>query len=62
MKSGVPQSSVFGLLIFLIDINDLSEYLASIPKLFTKDTLLIYVVKDCDLSPINLNNDLNKQW
>lgn len=60
MKSADPQVSVLCPLLFLICINDLSEYLASISKRFTNETSLIYVVKDCDLSAINLNNDLDK--
>ena len=49
---------------FLIYINDLSENLASKPKLFADDTSLFSVVKNVDASNIDLNNDLKKicEW
>ena len=45
---------------FLIYINNLSEILASNPKLFADDTSLFSVVKNVDASNIDLNNDLKK--
>ena len=49
---------------FLIYINDLSDNLASNPKLFADDTLLFSVVKNVDASNIDLNNNLKKigEW
>ena len=49
---------------FLIYINDLSENLASNPKLFTDNTSFFSVVKNVDVSNIDLNNDLKKigEW
>ena len=49
---------------FLIYINDLSENLASNPKLIADDNSLFSVVKNVDASNIDLNNDLKKkgQW
>ena len=49
---------------FLIYINDLSNNLASNPKLFADNTSLFPVVKNADASNINLNNDLKKigEW
>ena len=49
---------------FLIYINDLSDNLASNPKLFADDTSLFSVVKNVDASNIDLNNDLKKigEW
>ena len=47
-----------------IYINDLSENLASIPKLFADGTSLFSVVKNVDVTNIDLNNDLKKigEW
>ena len=49
---------------FLIYINDLSDNLASNPKLFADGTSLFSVVKNVDASNIDLNNDLKKigEW
>ena len=53
-----------GLLLILFYINDLSENLASYPKLFADDTSLFSVVKKVDASNFDLNNDLKKigEW
>ena len=45
-------------LLFLIYINDLTEGLLFIPKLFTDDTTLISVIRGIQTSVINLNKDL----
>ena len=64
VEAGVPQSSVLGLLLFFIHINDLSDNLASNPKLFAEGTSLFSVVKNVDASNVHLNNDFKKigEW
>ena len=60
VEAGVPQGLILRPLLFLIYINDLSENLASNPKLFADDTSFFSVVKNVDASNIDLNNDLKK--
>ena len=64
VKAGAPLGSVLRPLLFLIYINDLSEELASNPKLFADDTTLLSGVKNVDASNVGLNNDLKKigEW
>ena len=60
VEARVPQGSILGPLFFLIYVNDLSENLASNPKLFADNTSLFSLVKSVDASNIDLNNDLKK--
>ena len=55
-----PQGSVLRPLLFLICISDLSENLASNPKLLADDTSIFSVVKSADGSNIDQNNYLKK--
>ena len=57
-EPGVPIDTILALLLFLIDINGLSDNLTSNPKLFADDTSLSCVVKVFSTS--NLNSDLAK--
>ena len=58
VKSGVPQGSVLGPLLFLIYINDLPDNLKSNCKIFADDTSLFYKVFDKHVSRATLNKDL----
>ena len=57
--SGVAQGSVLGLL-FLIYINDLSDGINSLCKIFADDTSLFSKVYDIPNSASKLNDDLEK--
>ena len=60
IESGVAQGSIFGTLLFLIYINDLSDYLTANVKLFADDIWLFSIVHNMNTSTTNLNKDLNK--
>ena len=61
VESGVP---VLGPLLYLIYINDLENGIKSHIKYFADDTSLFTVVKDPDISALELNHDLHliSQW
>ena len=60
IKSGVPQGSVLGPLLFLIYINDLPDGITSIYKIFADDTSLFTKVLNINESTNKLNTDLKK--
>ena len=64
VNAGVPQGSILGPLLFLIYINDLTEYLKSNPKLFADDTSLFTLINDPNATAKQLCEDLDKikEW
>ena len=43
VTAGVPQGSVLGPLFFLISVNDISEHILSLTRLFADDSSLYYI-------------------
>ena len=60
VHAGVSQGSILGRLSFSIYINDISDNLTRIAKLFADDTSLFSVVHDVNTSAKELNDDLIK--
>ena len=60
INAGVLQGSILGLLFFLIYINDLTDGISPIAKLFANDTSLFSVVQNKNNSGSHLDNDLDK--
>ncbi len=58
LKSGVPQGSVLGPLLFLLYINDIADEIKSLVRLFADDSSLISSAKNINDIQTNLNNDL----
>ena len=68
VNAGVPQGSVLGPLFFLIYVNDITESLLSISRLYADDSSLAVSSNNIDYIKTTLNHDLQlisdwaKQW
>ena len=65
MKCGVRQGSILGLLLFLLNINDL-QFASDLldPIMFADDTNLFYSSKDINTAFLKVNHELQKinEW
>ena len=61
ITAGVPQGSVFGPMLFLICINDISDFLTGMTRLFVDDTSLSFSFSDPAEIETVINNDLRKR-
>ena len=60
INAGVPQGSVLGPLLFLLYINDVTDSLGNIARLFADDTSLAYSGQNLTVMETEINNDLRK--
>ena len=64
VKAGVSHWSVLGPLLFLLYINDITDNLGNLTRLFADDTSLSYSSRNYDIMKSDIYNDLSKlnEW
>ena len=65
LTCGIPQGAILRLLLFILDINDLTNCLVnSHPRIYADDTRLIFASNDVAYVEENMNDDLTKitEW
>ena len=62
VKSGVPQGTILGPILFLLCINDLPDDITSKIKLFADDTKVYRVLKDTGSNELQLDLDKMSNW
>ena len=65
LTCGIPQGTILGLLLFILDINDLPNCLVnSHPRIYADDTRLTFASNDVAYLEENMNDDLTKitEW
>ena len=60
LEAGVPQGSIYGPLLFLVYVNDITDSIKSDINLFADDTSLLEIVDDPITSANTLNSDLKQ--
>ena len=64
VKAGGPQGSILEAVLFILYINDITDNLGNLARLFADDTSLSYSGRNYDIMKSDINKDLSKlnEW